>query len=90
MVKTCVANCSNKKSPTVSLFNFQNDPELRQKWIKKNFQRTRALWKGPTPNSVLCSKHFESSCFELCYDLAAKAGIQMRGELKPGAIPMMQ
>ena len=75
MVKNCVAaNCSNKKSPTVSLFNFPKDPELRQKWIK-NVQRTRAEWKGPTPNSVLCSEHFESSCFEPCYDLAAKVGI---------------
>ena len=87
MVKTCVAaNCSNKKSPTVSLFNFPKDPKLHQKWIK-NVQRTRAVWKGPTPNSVLCSKHFESSCFEPCYDLAAKAGIKIRRKLKPGAIP---
>ena len=86
MVKSCVAaNCSNKKSPTVSLFNFPKDPELRQKWIK-NVQRTRAEWKGPTPNSVLCSEHFESSCFEPCYDLAAKVGIQMR-KLKPDAVP---
>ena len=86
MVKSCVANCSNKKSPTVSLFNFPKDPELRQKWIK-NVQRTRAEWKGPTPNSVLCSEHFESSCFEPCYDLAAKVGIQMRRKLKPDAVP---
>ena len=87
MAKTCVAaNCSNKKSTTVSLFNFPKDPELRQKWIK-NVQRTRAVWKGPTPNSVLCSEHFESSCFEPYYDLAAKAAIQMRRKLKPGAIP---
>ena len=64
IMKTCVAaNCSNKKSPTVSLFNFLKDPELSRKWII-NIQRTRAEWKGPTQNSVLCSEHFDSSCFE--------------------------
>ena len=86
-MKSCVAaNCSNKKSDTISLFNFPKDPELRQKWIK-NVQRTRAEWKGPTQNSVLCSEHFKSSCFEASYDLAAKMGLQKRRKLKPDAVP---
>ena len=86
-MKSCVAAvCSNKKSETVSLFNFPKDPELRQKWIQ-NVQRTGTEWKGPTQNSVVCSEHFESSCFEASYDLATKMGLQKRRKLKPDTVP---
>lgn len=89
MVKSCVAaNCSNTYRDGVSLFKFPKDPALRQKWIK-NVQRTRAKWSGPSEHSVLCSQHFDSSCFEESTELAAKMGIQTRRKLKPDAVPTL-
>ena len=61
---------------------------MRQKWIK-NVQRTRAEWKGPSEHSVLCSEHFESSCFEIDSGLAAEMGLQKRRRLKPDAVPTL-
>jgi hypothetical protein len=87
MVKNCVAaNCSNTYGHGVSLFKFPKDRALRQKWIK-NVQKTRANWDGPSEHSVLCSQHFESSCFEVDSALAAQMGIQKRKRLKPDAVP---
>ena len=57
------AGCSNTYSNKVSLFKFPKVPVLRQKWVKQ-VQRTRAEWSGPSDHSVLCSDHFDSSCFE--------------------------
>ena len=89
MVKSCVAaNCSNTYGHGTSLFKFPKDPELRQKWIK-NVQRTRAKWSGPSEHSVLCSQHFDSSCFEVDSELAAEMGIQKRRRLKPDAVPSL-
>ena len=87
MVKNCVAaNCSNTYGHCVSLFEFPKDRALRQKWIK-NVQKTSANWDGPSEHSVLCSQHFESSCFEGDSALAAQMGIQKRKRLKPDAVP---
>lgn len=89
MMKRCVAaNCSNKKLQTVSLFN--SPKTLNCAKMVKNVQWTRAEWKGQTQNSVLCSEHFESSCFEASYDFTAKMGLQMRRKLKPNAVPRDQ
>ena len=84
MVKNCVAaNCSNTHGHGVSLFKFPKDPALHQKWIK-NVQKTRANWSGPSEHSVLCSQHFESSCFEVDSELAAQ-----KRRLKPDAVPTL-
>ena len=89
MVKRCVAaGCSNTYSDNVSLFKFPKDPVLRQKWVK-NVQRTRAQWSGPSEHSVLCSEHFDSSCFEPDSELASQMGIQKRKRLKDDAIPTL-
>lgn len=89
MVKRCVAaGCSNTYSMGVSLFLFPKDPVLRQKWTK-NVQRTRAKWSGPTEHSVLCSQHFESSCFEPDADLASEMGLHKRRRLKVDAVPTL-
>ena len=89
MVKCCVAaGCSNTYSDNVSLFKFPKDPVLRQKWVK-NVQRTRAQWSGPSEYSVLCSQHFDSSCFEPDSELASQMGIQKRRRLKDDAIPTL-
>ena len=89
MVKRCVAaGCSNTYSDNVSLFKFPKDPVLRQKWVK-NVQRTRAQWSGPSEYSVLCSQHFDSSCFEPDSELASQMGMQKRIRLKDDAIPTL-
>ena len=83
MVKNCVAVTYGH---SVSLFKFPKDRALRQKWIR-NVQKTIANWDGPSEHSVLCSQHFESSCFEVDSELAAQMGIQKRRRLKPDAVP---
>ena len=89
MVKRCVAaGCSNTYSDNVSLFKFPKDPVLRHKWVK-NVQRTRAQWNGPSDHSVLCSQHFDSSCFERDSDLASQMGMQKRRRLKEDAVPTL-
>ena len=89
MVKRCVAaGCSNTYSDNVSLFKFPKDPVLRQKWVK-NVQRTRAQWSGPSEHSVLCSEHFDSSCFEPDSELASQMGMQKRKRLKDDAVPTL-
>ena len=65
----------------VSLFKFPKDPALSPKWIK-NVQKTRATGVIPSEDSVLCSQHFESSCFEVDSELVAQMGIQ-KCRLKP-------
>lgn len=86
MVKCCVAaGCSNTYSDHVSLFKFPKDPVLRQKWVK-NVQITRARWSGPSEHSVLCSEHFDSSCFEPDSELASQMGMQ---KLKADAVPTL-
>ena len=89
MVKRCVAaGCSNTYSENVSLFKFPKDPVLRQKWVK-NVQRMRAQWSGPSEHSVLCSQHFDSSCFERDSELASQMGMQKRRRLKDDAVPTL-
>ena len=85
MVKHCVATgCSNKDG--VSLYTFPRDPPLRKQWTKGGVQRTRANWQGPSNNSVLCSEHFTSDCFEVDTAIAASFGIEKRRRLKPNAV----
>ena len=87
MVKRCVAaGCSNTYSENVSLFKFPKDPVLQRKWVKQ-VQRTRAQWSGPSEHSVLCSDHFDVSCFEPDSGLASQMGIQKQIRLKADAIP---
>lgn len=89
MVKRCVAaGCSNTYSDNVSLFKFPKDPVLRQKWVN-NVQRTRAQWSGPSEHSVLCSQHFDSSCFEPDSELTSQMGLQKRKRLKGDAVPTL-
>ena len=87
MVKRCVsAGCSKTYRDGVSLYAFPRDPSIRQQWVKQ-VQRTRAQWSGPTEHSVLCSPHFDDSCFEPDSALAAKMGLVKRRRLKPDAVP---
>ena len=87
MVCRCVAaGCSNTNKDGFSLLLFPKDANLRKKWADQ-VKRTRANWM-PTDHSVLCSKHFEDSCFEDSTRLSEAMGMKkMKLRLKPNAVP---
>ena len=91
MPRRCVAaNCSNEPSEHVSLFRFPKDPNIRREWILQ-VQRTRADWRGPTDNSVVCSEHFTPDCFSQLTKLKEGLGfkVQHRRVLNTSAIPTL-
>lgn len=88
MVCRCVAaGCSNTHKDGFSLFHFPKDANLRKKWADQ-VSRTRDKWM-PSDHSVLCSKHFEESCFEESTRLSIAMGMEkrMKPRLKPDAVP---
>ena len=87
MPKRCAAaGCSNTYKDNISLFLFPKDDDLRSKWIKQ-VKRTRAEWSGPSDHSVLCSDHFDGSCFEPDTEIASQMGLKKRVRLKVDAVP---
>ncbi|XP_061905609.1 peroxynitrite isomerase THAP4-like isoform X1 [Entelurus aequoreus] len=89
--KRCVAaGCSNTKTNTtgVALFLFPKDGGQALLW-NKEVKRTRLDWTTHTKYSVLCSEHFEQSCFEEGHLQRAAMGIATtrRLVLKKGAKP---
>lgn len=61
------AHCSeqNKKGSDFSFHCFPSNPQIQRQWqVKMNRvdPKTKKLWK-PKPHDVLCSKHFDDSCF---------------------------
>ena len=88
MPATCVAGfCSNRRGDGFSLFKFPKEEKIRKQWTLQ-VQRTRESWQ-PTDNSVLCSAHFEESCFEQRPLLKESLGfsVQQKLRLRPEAIP---
>nr|KAG5706966.1 hypothetical protein BaRGS_021472 [Batillaria attramentaria] len=92
MVKTCCApQCHNKsKQPGISFFCFPKHPTVRREWIrrlkKENFE--------PTRHTVLCSQHFDSSCFlsESVPEFLRRIGLEqrpVRRRLRHGALPTL-
>ena len=89
MVCTCVAaGCYNTHRDGVSLFQFPKDSALREKWAEQ-VKRYREDWE-PTRHSVLCSEHFDDSCFEMAARLMPSFGLgKTKRSLKPGAVPTL-
>nr|XP_057941933.1 peroxynitrite isomerase THAP4-like isoform X2 [Doryrhamphus excisus] len=88
MPERCVAGfCSNTRADGVSLFTFPKDPIRRSKWTRQ-VQRTRAKWM-PSNSSVLCSAHFEDTCFDASPQLKESLGLGVywRRVLLPSAVP---
>lgn len=87
MVKTCVAaGCNNTNKDGVSLHKFPKDPVLKKKWIEQ-VKRHRDKWE-PTEYSVVCSQHFENSCFVPSSALMLSLGVgKKKSSLKLDAIP---
>ncbi|XP_061750016.1 uncharacterized protein LOC133549001 isoform X13 [Nerophis ophidion] len=85
----CIAaGCSNTNRAGVSLFRFPKDDSQALLW-NREVKRTRLDWTTHTKYSMLCSDHFEKSCFEEGPLLRAQMGIATprRLVLKKGAGP---
>ncbi|KAL4718703.1 hypothetical protein ACJJTC_011322, partial [Scirpophaga incertulas] len=64
MVNCCVIGCksrSERKEPNITFHRFPNQPTLRNKWTECT---GRVQWH-PSQHSRICSRHFESRCFQL-------------------------
>ncbi|KAK7490536.1 hypothetical protein BaRGS_00018139, partial [Batillaria attramentaria] len=92
MPKECAAaDCSEvqKKDSDLSFHYFPSDSRLKQEWAVKMNRldpNTKKLWK-PGPHDVLCSRHFEASCFTMRTRLSREEGIAYRAQLEPDAVP---
>ncbi|XP_061880524.1 uncharacterized protein LOC133632229 isoform X3 [Entelurus aequoreus] len=85
----CIAaGCSNTNTDGVTLFAFPKDDRQALRW-NREVKRTRLDWTTHRKSSVLCSNHFERSCFEEGPLLRAEMGIATprRLVLKKGAVP---
>ena len=88
MPRRCIAaGCSTASGEGYSLHEFPCDDSLRAKWTCA-VKLQRAGWKGPTADSVLCSKHFEPDCF-ITEGIPYRdtVGIPAKKRLKPNSIP---
>ena len=87
MVRTCVAaGCNNTNKDGVNLFKFPKEKTLRKRWADQ-VKRHRDKW-DPTDHSVLCSKHFEESCFAVDTLLAETLGLRKKkARLNLDAVP---
>ena len=60
----CVAGgCSRTNGDNVSLHHFPKGDSLRKQWSAA-VGRYRQDWEGPTDMSMLCSMHFEATCYD--------------------------
>ena len=63
MPRRCIAaGCDGVGGKDYSLHKFPKDEAIRKKWIKA-VKEQRSNWNGPSPYSLLCSKHFTADCF---------------------------
>ena len=77
-------NCSLLGCSGRSGKRFPEDPELREKWLEK-INRTDF---EPTPNALVCYKHFRTSDFVPDTENKDKSGRKRKKKrLKPTAIP---
>ena len=69
--------------PGIAMHQFPTDAVLREKWIKF-VQRHRREFKPKGKYTLLCSAHFEASCYNFPIQLE---GIQMNRILRKGSVP---
>ena len=63
IVAGCNAASKFESGQGCSFHSFPKNERMRRKWTIA-VKNQRKDWKGPIASSVLCSKHFEASCFE--------------------------
>ena len=88
MPRRCIAaSCDSVGGKGCSIHKFPQDEAIRKKWIKAVKQQ-RSNWDGPSPHSLLCSRHFAEDCFvtegvHFCDEM----GMPTAKGLKPDAMP---
>ena len=85
-------SCMNSvHTPGISMHKFPDGekfPSQRRSWI--SFVRKHRPGFVPTEFSVLCSAHFEMTCYPLRYRLELPSNVKPRSKyLNPGAIPFV-
>ena len=88
MPRRCIAaGCDSVGGKGCSLHKFPQDEVIRKKWIKAVKQQ-RSNWDGPSPHSLLCSRHFAEDCF-VTEDVHFRdeMGMPTAKRLKPDAVP---
>ena len=86
-VAGCNAASGFESGKGCSFHAFPKDEGLRRKWTSA-VKKQRSDWEGPTSTSVLCSKHFEVSCFDTEGSrYGDPMGLPAAKCLKPDAIP---
>ena len=84
MVFCMACNCSNdsRKTTNIRYHRLPRDKKLKKVWLAKISREN----VKDTKDTVLCSEHFETHCFER--DLRAElTGYKSKSKLKPDAIP---
>ena len=88
MPRRCIAaGCDSVGGKGCSLHKFPQNEAIKRKWIKAVKQQ-RSNWDGPSPHSLLCSKHFTDDCFVtegVCF--RDEMGMPTAKRLKPNAVP---
>ncbi|KAK3094853.1 hypothetical protein FSP39_007090 [Pinctada imbricata] len=84
-------NCSNTNNDGVSLHFFPTSQPILNQW--NSFVKTKSKnWHGPTKYSVLCSDHFDESCYPDEYKIRKSMGFPplKKKRLKENAVPTIQ
>lgn len=91
MVCCVVVGCHvDSRRDKDSMFTFPKDKDRRKTWIDCVNRESKGKPIVPNDYSRLCARHFESACFVMNPDFAAKAGIVIkRLRLKDDAIPTL-
>ena len=92
--RRCVAGTANLKScgncfytPGISVHQFPTDPAVRAQWVRF-VQRHRVDFGEPVNKyAVLCSAHFEESCFTRNPSLQLEGVSRTRVDLIKGSVP---
>ena len=79
-----VAGCSNTTKNGVSLHTFPSVSKYRRIWTAA-VKHTRPKWPGPTVHSMVCSAHFEPTCFDR--GLYHQFDLTIKQMLLPDAVP---
>ena len=91
MPNKCVAwGCSRGNEDGVTLHHFPKDVNLRQRWSAA-VARYRKDWKGPSNASMLCSMHFQATCYEDSVVIMETVGMSsgQKRRLKKEAVPTL-
>ena len=86
MPRRCAAgNCSNTcDNGIISLHKWPKDKNIARQWTRA-VRTTRDF--TPSSSHLLCSAHFEESCFEAQTILSRQLGLNLKPTLLPSAVP---